>query len=547
MRLLTTAALSSQGAKTEILGERESVLKVLIVTGKIASESIKRKIEGSKHEVEIYPLDVSVAAFITPSYAADQLRHFRGATYDLILLPGTIMGDVTPVEETTSITTFKGPSSINDLTLLMELLDELELSKTQSASELLSESRQAKALMEISLVEESWRDIMEERGGMVIGSRGQELAIGHAFPMRVIAEIVNAPTLEPEVVTKRARYYEEEGAEIVDIGMLANDPRPEAVEELVDTVKGAVDLPVSIDTLDPREIRAGVEAGVDLVLSIDRSNMEELSPHLSDIPVVVLPTNMKEGFLPKQAVDRVRFLSENIERARKLGIEKIIADPVLEPAVRPGLLESLTAYKLFRDRDETTPVLYGLGNVTELIDIDSIGINGLLTALASEVGADLLFIPEYSAKAKGSVSETARAAKMMFLAERRGMSPKDLGIDLLVLKEKRWGERLYNREVEDSAKVIRAKPEERLELDKLGWFKIDVDRDAGELVATHYDNADCPDTVIRGATAIEIYQTVIREGLLGRMDHASYLGVELYKAEIALLLGRSYAQDEPLF
>jgi len=75
--------------------------------------------------------------------------------------------------------------------------------------------------------------------------------------------------------------------------------------------------------------------------------------------------------------------------------------------------------------------------VTELLDADSQGANALLAALGSEVGASILFTPEYSAKAKGSVRELAQASRMMLLAQKRGTPPKDLGIDLLVLKEKR--------------------------------------------------------------------------------------------------------------
>ena len=36
----------------------------------------------------------------------------------------------------------------------------------------------------------------------------------------------------------------------------------------------------------------------------------------------------------------------------------------------------------------------------------------------------------------------------MFLAEKKGVPPKDLGLDLLVLKEKRWVEEEYNKDIE---------------------------------------------------------------------------------------------------
>jgi len=275
--------------------------------------------------------------------------------------------------------------------------------------------------------------------------------------------------------------------------------------------------------------------------------MKDVAPYVSDVPVVVLPTNMREGFIPQGAKERVAFLMENIERATELGIEKIIADPVLEPAIKPGLLESLMAYKLFRKLDKRTPVLYGLGNVTELIDVDSVGVNGILAALAAEVDAQLLFIPEYSVKARRSVRETSRAAKMMFLAKRRETPPKDLGIDVLVLKEKRWRELQYDESSTSGARVIQATPEEDGAMDRLGWYKILVDRMNDDIVAIHFDRSESPDAVVRGKNAQEVYQTIIREGLVGKLDHAAYLGKELHKAELAVLLGRSYVQDEPLF
>ena len=484
---------------------------------------------------------------MTPESAAEALGHVSRSDYDLILLPGIVRGDVTPVEEATGVPSFKGPTNADDLPLVLRLLGEVQLSKTESASGLIKEYRSERALSELGEAERGWRETLESEGGMVIGSGGRELPIGAPFPMRVIAEIVNAPALQPESVRARARYYEAEGADIIDIGMLAGESDPEAVGELVEAVRSTVGLPVSIDTLDPREIEAAVDAGADLILSVDRGNMEEVAPAVAGTPVVVLPSDMSRGFLPKGAEERVALLRENIEAARELGIERIIADPVLEPAIKPGLLESLRAYQLFRRQDPATPVLYGLGNVTELIDVDSPGVNGLLAALASEVGANLLFIPEYSAKARGSVRETAQAARMMFLAERRERPPKDLGIDLLLLKEKRRSETPHDASAEAGARVLDARGEAGLELDSLGWFEIRVDRDGGRVVAIHHGGDGVSPTVVRGRDAREIYQTIIREGLVGKHDHAAYLGKELTKAELALLLGRSYRQDEPLF
>jgi len=522
-------------------------LRVLVVTGRLAEESVRRSVSGLGMDVEVRILPVSVAAFITPEYAAEALGNLEAGDYDVILLPGMVRGDVSPVEEATKIPTFKGPVHSSDLPIVIGLLGEIELSKTLPASELIRDAQAKRAASEIEEVERNWREILEERGGIIIGGEGREVPVGGAFPMRVIAEIVNATTLDEGAVKKRAVYYESEGADIIDIGMLAGAPQPEAVGGLVEAIRSAVSRPVSIDTLDPGEIEAAVDAGVDLVLSVDGGNLEEAAPHVQDTPVVVLPSNMKQGTFPSQAEERFIALEENILLARNLGVRKIIADPVLEPALVPGLLESLRAYQLFRLADESTPVLFGLGNVTELIDADSTGVNGLLAALACEVGADLLFVPEYSPKARGSVREVATASKMMFLARRRRTPPKDLGVDLLVLKEKRWIEEAYNGRAEEGAEVLDAVGDEEFRPDERGWFKIQVDREKGLIVAAHFRDEAGPDAVFRGADTTDVYQTMIRRGLVGNLDHAAYLGKELTKAGMALRLGRSYVQDEPLF
>ena len=64
-------------------------------------------------------------------------------------------------------------------------------------------------------------------------------------------------------------------------------------------------------------------------------------------------------------------------------------------------------YILFREAHPQVPLFFGAGNVTELLDADTQGVNALLAALAAEVEASILFTPEYSAKARGSVRKPA--------------------------------------------------------------------------------------------------------------------------------------------
>ena len=99
-------------------------------------------------------------------------------------------------------------------------------------------------------------------------------------------------------------------------------------------------------------------------------------------------------------------------------------------------MESIIACRNYAERNPE-PVFFGIGNVTELLDTDSTGVNALLAGIGMELGVSVLFTPEESGKTRGSVYELSVASKMMFLAENRGSVPKDLGINLVLFKEKR--------------------------------------------------------------------------------------------------------------
>ena len=68
----------------------------------------------------------------------------------------------------------------------------------------------------------------------------------------------------------------------------------------------------------------------------------------------------------------------------------------------------------------------------------------------------------------------------------------------------------------------------------------------GFIKAIHYVKMK-PDLIIRGETAKSVYDEIIKNGLVSRLEHATYLGAELQKAEIAAELNKSYIQDFPLF
>jgi dihydropteroate synthase-like protein len=139
---------------------------------------------------------------------------------------------------------------------------------------------------------------------------------------------------------------------------------------------------------------------------------------------------------------------------------------------------------------------------------------------------------------------------MMFLAKKRGSVPKDLGLDLLVLKDKRILEEPYDREIEAETQVVMAaEKREPFLFDPKGCFKIMIDRVNEAIVALYFSTSkrDKPVVIIKGKTAEGIHAKIVEMSLVTRLDHAAYLGSELAKAEIALKTGKEYIQDSPLF
>lgn len=83
-------------------------------------------------------------------------------------------------------------------------------------------------------------------------------------------------------------------------------------------------------------------------------------------------------------------------------------------------------------------------------------------------------------------------------------------------------------------------------MDPKGYFLIKYDQEKKTLHAGYCtaDNKLVAEVV--GKNAEEVYNTIIREGFVSRLDHAAYLGKELEKAELAMKLSKKYVQDDPL-
>lgn len=525
-------------------------MTILIITGHLAYPLVKEMADKSSKETIVHIADTQVAAFLTPNQIIKEIKeNFEDKLneIDMVLVPGLIRKDTSLIEEEFKIPSYKSSTDAADLAMVLDLSDELELSQNKPADKLIEEEKKKQALKFIEDFENDFElreKLLKKEENILVG----KLPVGEDFPMRVLSEIASAPILSKEELIRKAEFFVASGSDMIDIGMVAGEDRSEEIPELIDTLRPIVgDKPLSIDTLNSNEIKAAVNHGIDMVLSLDNGNFEEVLPLLKEknVPAVLLPTNFSNGFVPSTPEERVESMEKLVKSCE--GIDAV-CDLILDPVNSSSIVDSIISFNEFHKINKS-PMFFGIGNVIELMDTDSVGANALLAGIAMELGASILFTPEESGKTYGSVRELSIASKMMFLAKNRQSIPKDLGINLLVFKDKKKRMELSGVHYEDLPIFVNEKPMKFVH-DKSGSFKIrvkyGVNVETSKISVIHFkrNKSDC---VIEGKNAKEIYEEIINRGLISRIEHAAYLGSELQKAEIAMLTGKEYIQDFDLF
>lgn len=467
-------------------------MRILLPTGSATESLVRRAAAGYDADVVVTG---EIASFLTP-HALRLL--LKDKTYDCVIISGMCTASFDQVERETGTAIYRGPRHAADLAMVLPLLGTETLSRTIPADDFLAARKAETAMRRIEEKEQQAKPDFFIRG----------VKIGGDSRIKVLAEIMDAHRCGD--IRRVVEDYLAFGADIVDLGF-GFDAGADDVTRVFSRIRD-IEAPLAVDTQDPSLIRAAL-IRADIVLSLQEANIPVVGKEVAEagVAAVIVPGNST--------------LTENIIHAKKAGIRCIIADPLLQP-VGSGFTRSLSRFRKF-----SCPLFFGAGNVVELLDADSIGINALLAGIAAEVGASVVFTSEHSDKTQGSIREMRRATEMMVLARDRPY-PKDLGIDLLVLKEKR---RRREPSLEyDSSQPARSMPEELI-YDPKGNFRIGIEGD--RIVAVIHGKA------VKGVRWQDVLFTLLSQGDVSLLDHAGYLGRELYKAELAIRYGRSFEQD----
>ncbi|SNR85808.1 dihydropteroate synthase-related protein [Methylobacillus rhizosphaerae] len=338
------------------------------------------------------------------------------------------------------------------------------------------------------------------------GRGGREVDLSR-FDVRIFAEIVEAPQLTVEGVVARAQDFHRQGADVIDLGCLPNTPFP----HLKDSIQALKQegFQVSVDSLNTDDLLLAGKTGADYLLSLTEKTLW-VADEVESTPILIptTPTNPRSLY---RAIDGM------IKRGRPF-----IADAILDP-IPFGFTESIVRYQRLRKKYPDIDIMMGVGNLTELTDADTTGINAILFGIIAELNINAVLATSVSAHATYAVAEADIARRIMYAAREENRLPRNYDNGLLGLHDKR---------------PFTYTPEEVTELAtqiKDPSFRVIVSQEGMHVF--NRDGIHCDTDPFK----LYPYLNVDQDG-----SHAFYLGVELARAQIAWQLKKRYSQDEEL-
>jgi hypothetical protein len=153
----------------------------------------------------------------------------------------------------------------------------------------------------------------------------------------------------------------------------------------------------------------------------------------------------------------------------------------------------------------------------------------------------ILFTVEHSPKLFGGVSELKNSLKLNYLAKYKKTPPINQGLSLFKAKGKT---KQKVPPFEDNNAIIVDKLIPDYHPDDKGYFRIFLNQTARKIYVLFYSNEDNLLITFIGDHAEALSKEIIKQDLTRDLFHLNYLGRELKKAEIYLILGKPYIQEE---
>ncbi|MDY6916510.1 MAG: methyltetrahydrofolate cobalamin methyltransferase [Chloroflexota bacterium] len=165
--------------------------------------------------------------------------------------------------------------------------------------------------------------------------------------MIVVGEKINTSRKDVEEAVRKqdaayiagvARQQAEAGAHYIDVNAgTFVDRETECLCWLVETVQSEVDLPLCLDSPNPRALSEAMRRhkGVPMInsISLERERFDALLPVVTSQPCRVVALCMAQTSMPTTTDERLQVGSELVERLTGAGVplENIYVDPLIQP------------------------------------------------------------------------------------------------------------------------------------------------------------------------------------------------------------------------
>ncbi len=341
------------------------------------------------------------------------------------------------------------------------------------------------------------------------GGAGSAKADYGAYDITILAEINHVQRMTLGEILAAARALRASGADIIDLGCDPGGEWGQTAETVLALRSEGFRL--SIDSFNSREVQEAVSAGAELVLSVNSSNCRLARSWGCEVVAVPDVPATLEG------------LDQTVATLKEQGVPFRI-DPVIEP-IGFGLAASLGRYLDVRRRYPQAEMLMGVGNLTELTDVDSAGVNVMLLGFCQELGIRSVLTTEVINWCRSSVRELDLARRLVGYACRHRILPKHLEPDLVMLRDPK---------LREHGETFLRELAERISDRNFRLFA------EGGLLHVMNDKMH-----LQGTDPFDLFSQMSQKESIDP-SHAFYLGYEMAKAMTALTLGKNYAQDQAL-
>jgi len=185
-----------------------------------------------------------------------------------------------------------------------------------------------------------------------------------------VSEAIN--NKDAKVIQELAKEQAAAGVDYIDLNIGPARKNPEIMAWLVETVQEVVDLPLSLDSTNPKAVEEGLKVAKWRALINSASgrtdSKEQMMPLAVKYDCDVVISVLNDQGIPADAEARAESVMDTVTYANELGIEneRIWVDPIIMPVSvdQKAVAEALEFMKMLQDLLPGVKSTVGLSNVS---------------------------------------------------------------------------------------------------------------------------------------------------------------------------------------